>query len=222
MNRQPIWIIAPFVLLLTSLAWWTHAQSVGETPETSPTSRSTPAATDDIVVTATSDGGIEVSGPDQASNALYQLLRAQQQSHSTPLKIERIILGSKPSQQKERILEEQTRALVEEYRANSDTGKRAVAKDNLTAVVNEHFALRQAERQRELDELAKELDRLTALNQRRQNQQDKIVADRVESLLREADGLGWGSSSSRRGGVPRGFQNTHDAVPPIATATSRR
>jgi len=184
MNRQPIWIIAPFVLLLSSLAWWAHAQSVGETPESSPT----------------------------------WTLRRQQSGDI----VMRIILGSKPSQQKERILEEQTRALVEEYRANSDTGKWAVAKDNLTAVVNEHFALRQAERQRELDELAKELDRLTALNQRRQNQQDKIVADRVESLLREADGLGWGSSSSRRGGVPRGFQNTHDAVPPIATATSRR
>ena len=184
MNRRHIWKIAPIVLLLTSLAWWAHAQSVGETPETSPTSRSTPAATGDIVM--------------------------------------RMILGSKPSQQKERILEEQTRALVEEYRANSDTGKRAVAKDNLTAVVNEHFALRQAERQRELDELAKELDRLTALHERRQNQQDKIVADRVESLLREADGLGWGSSSSRRGGVPRGFQNTHDAIPPIAAANSSR
>ena len=210
MNRRHIWKIAPFVLLLTPLAWWAHAQSAGETPETSPTSRSTPAATDDIVVTATSDGGIEVSGPDQASNALYQLL----QYNSTPLKIERIKLGSKPSQQKERILEGQTRALVEEYRADSDTGKRAVARDNLTAVVNEHFALRQAERQRELDELAKELDRLTALHERRQNQQDKIVADRVESLLREADGLGWGSSSSRRGGVSRGFQNTDETAMP--------
>ena len=216
MNRQPIWIIAPFVLLLTSLAWWAHAQSVGETPETSPTSRSTPAATDDIVVTATSDGGIEVSGPDQASNALYQLL----QSHSTPLKIERIKLGSKPSQQKERKLERQTRALVEEYRADSDTGKRAVARDNLTAVVNEHFALRQAERQRELDELAKELDRLTALHERRQNQQDKIVADRVESLLREADGLGWGSSSSSRG-VARGILTTPPQNTPAINGESR-
>ncbi len=112
------------------------------------------------------------------------------------------------------MLEQQTRTLVGEYRASSDTGKRVVTKDNLTAVVNEHFALRQTSRQSELDELEKELNRLRALHDRRQNQQDKIVADRVESLLREADGLGWGSSSSRRGGVPRGFQNTDEVAIP--------
>ncbi len=173
MNRRHIWKIAPFVLLLTSLAWWAHAQSARGTA-------AAPAATG---------------------------------STSAALKTFSMLLTRDRSQDPERMLEKQTRTLVDEYRASSDTGKRAIAKDDLTAVVNEHFALRQTSRQSELEELEKELNRLRALHERRQNQQDKIVADRVESLLREADGLGWGSSSSRRGGVPRGFQNTDEVAP---------
>ena len=110
----------------------------------------------------------------------------------------------------ERNFERQTLALVQKYRSISDTGERQVLRNDLTAIVTDHFDLRQSSRQSELDELEKELKRLRSHHQRRRNQKDKIVADRVASLLREADGLGWGSSSSRRGGVSRGFQNTDE------------
>ena len=48
MNRRHIWQIGPFVLLLTSMVWWAHAQSAGGTPSTS-------AATDQFDVTNVSD-----------------------------------------------------------------------------------------------------------------------------------------------------------------------
>ena len=184
MNRRHIWQIAPLVLLLTSLAWWAHAQSA----------RGTPSTGDRDTLNLLRLGKLLIPPTDR-------LVRTGE------------VLVTKPGQHGERMLEQRTRTLVDEYRSSSDTGKRAIAKDDLTAVVNEHFALRQTSRQRELDELEKELNRLRALHERRQIQQDKIVADRVESLLREADGLGWGSSSSRRGGVPRGFQNTDEVAP---------
>jgi hypothetical protein len=212
MNRRHIWQIAPFVLLLTSLAWWAHAQSAGETPATPAARASTAESTSDELGSTpyTRNSG---SRTNVTPRGLGGGVSLNAQVTST-------IRGQFSSQgrSQERMLEQQTQTLLDEYRASSDTRKRAGAKEDLTAVVNEHFALRQTLRQSELDELEKELNRLKTLHERRQNQQDQIVADRVESLLREADGLGWGSTSSRRGGVLHNVESTLPTMQTVAPA----
>ena len=93
-------------------------------------------------------------------------------------------------------LEQQTQALVQQYRNADDEEEREAVMDDLETVVSRHFDLRHETRERELEELEREIERLRFLHERREAEKDRIVQQRVDSLLREADGLGWGSPSA--------------------------
>ncbi len=56
------------------------------------------------------------------------------------------------------------------------------------------FDAKQKQRLRELDEMEKELKRLRTVHERRETEKDKIVSDRVQQLIRETQGLGWGDT----------------------------
>jgi len=68
--------------------------------------------------------------------------------------------------------------------------------DDLESVVSDHFDLRQELREAELEDLERGIERLRSLHERRQDEKNRIVQQRIESLLREAVGLGWGSPRS--------------------------
>ncbi len=93
-------------------------------------------------------------------------------------------------------LEQQTQELVQQYRNAGDTEDRDAVLDDLQNIVSDHFDLRQESREAELEQLEREIERLRSLHERRQDEKDRIVQRRIESLLREADGLGWGSPHS--------------------------
>jgi hypothetical protein len=67
------------------------------------------------------------------------------------------------------------------------------------------FDLRQKQRVMELDAMEKELNRLRAVHERREAEKEKIVIDRVQQLVREKEGLGWGDDSRRRTSVDWAF-----------------
>jgi hypothetical protein len=82
--------------------------------------------------------------------------------------------------------------LVREYKGVTDAGKREVIQQRMAESVGEQFDHRQTLRAKQLEALAAQLERLRATHTERENQRDRIVADRVQQLVREADGLGWG------------------------------
>ena len=66
----------------------------------------------------------------------------------------------------------------------------------LKSSVGEQFDQRQEGKARELKALEEQLAKLKEIHNKRTQQRDQIVADRVQQILREVEGLGWGTDSS--------------------------
>jgi hypothetical protein len=111
----------------------------------------------------------------------------------------------------ERRLNGEIHELAREYKEVTDAGKREVIQQRISERVGEQFDNRQQQRQKQLEALAAQLERLRATHTERGNQRDRIVADRVTQLVREADGLGWGDE-----GGPNEFRFGAPAIGPRA------
>ena len=94
-------------------------------------------------------------------------------------------------------LERAALKLTQEYARATDSSRRAELTTELNETVEKQFAARQEARAKELDELEQQLKRLRDIHSRREREKQRIVDDRVRQLLRDADGLGWGSSTPR-------------------------
>jgi hypothetical protein len=73
---------------------------------------------------------------------------------------------------------------------------RARLQQTIAEFVAQQFDVRQSLRQRELEELAEQITRLRSLHDQRAAQKDRIVADRVSQVTRDAEGLGWGDDEA--------------------------
>jgi hypothetical protein len=91
---------------------------------------------------------------------------------------------------------ETTQSLIAKYKGFSDLRDREELRAQLMKVISEHFETRQQMRARELEELEAQIRHLRALHDRRQKEKDQIIGDRLQRLLRDADGLGWGSDDA--------------------------
>ena len=111
-----------------------------------------------------------------------------------------------------------TRDLFANYQEASDSGQRETIRDQLTEVLTKHFEVRQQIRVRELEELEAQVRRLRELHDRREQEKDQIVRDRLQQLVRDAEGLGWGS----REGVPGLMGRTNPLTPGSSTTPARR
>ena len=89
--------------------------------------------------------------------------------------------------------DDETRKLIQAYRLTQDENEKARIAKALPALLAKQFDARQQVRERELMQLEDQLRKLQELHQRRAKQRDQIVEERVRQLLRDADGLGWGS-----------------------------
>jgi len=112
--------------------------------------------------------------------------------------------------------ESQIQALVAQYGDLGDDklGEKKDLADQLTKLVNEQFELRQENRENDLAALEEQVRRLREIHAKRNAQKDKIVADRVQQLLRNADGLGWGTDNVNIPG-----SQTSSSMPPVAYPT---
>jgi hypothetical protein len=84
---------------------------------------------------------------------------------------------------------------VEEYRATQDEKERARIAKELPDLIAKEFDARQEAREQELKQLEEQLHKLKELHAKRGQQKEQIVEERVRQLLRDADGLGWGSEA---------------------------
>ena len=89
--------------------------------------------------------------------------------------------------------EDETRKAIEAYRLTDDQDEKARIIKALPDVVAKQFDARQLAREGELKQLEDQLRKLQEVHQRRARQRDQIIEERVRQLLRDADGLGWGS-----------------------------
>jgi TolA-binding protein len=88
---------------------------------------------------------------------------------------------------------QRTHELLSQYNQTEDEAERAKIVKELTAVAAEEFDARQESREKQLQQLEEQLKKLRSVHARRAKEKDEIVRDRVRQLLRDADGLGWGS-----------------------------
>lgn len=105
-----------------------------------------------------------------------------------------------PLRQADQRFGQSTRDLIAKYQETTDPDQRETVREELNDVLTKHFDVRQQIRARELEELEAQVRRLRELHDRREEEKDQIVRDRLQQLLRDAEGLGWGVSE----GVPGG------------------
>lgn len=82
--------------------------------------------------------------------------------------------------------------LLAKYGTAADEADRAKLRVDITAAVAAQFDKRQELRELELKSLLEKLKRLREIQQRRANEKQLIVEARVDGLIRELEGVGWG------------------------------
>lgn len=101
--------------------------------------------------------------------------------------------GNRATLQQGIAAEDETRKAIEAYRLTDDEDEKARIVKALPDVVAKQFDARQLAREGELKQLENQLRKLHEIHQLRARQRDQIIEERVRQLLRDADGLGWGS-----------------------------
>ncbi len=97
--------------------------------------------------------------------------------------------------QVENNLDENVAGLARQLKT-ADGAEKDVVAAKLKSAVGEQFDQRQDGKARELKALEEQLAKLKEIHSKRTLQRDQIVADRVQQIVREVEGLGWGTDSS--------------------------
>ena len=99
---------------------------------------------------------------------------------------------------------QQSEQLVAKYAATEQAEERGAIKTQLAELLAKHFDFQQQLRERELGRVEARIKKLRELAQKRREAQKTIVDQRVDQLLREADGLGWTPPAGSLSGEPKG------------------
>jgi len=81
--------------------------------------------------------------------------------------------------------------LLAKYGETTDEKERAKIKEGLSKVLAKVFDLQQKERESEIADIEGRVKRLRELLDKRTKARQSIITNRLDQLLREADGLGW-------------------------------
>jgi hypothetical protein len=93
--------------------------------------------------------------------------------------------------QEEAAAEQQVAKLVEAYTHAEGEAKRSGIKTNLSSTLEKEFDLQQKRRDLELKGVEDRLKKVRELMKKRNDARRSIIDNRLDQLLREADGLGW-------------------------------
>jgi hypothetical protein len=100
------------------------------------------------------------------------------------------------------------------WKAAEDDAKRAEAEKELRKALKSLFLLRLGAHEKEIESLESKVKQLRGQLDRRREKQDEIVDFRLQQLLREAEGLGWGTE--RVDATPGGISFQIPALGPAA------
>ncbi len=114
-------------------------------------------------------------------------------------------------------------SLASQYAEATDDAERQKIKAQLAELLGRQFELQQQIREDEVAQLESRVKKLRSVIEKRKEARQSIVNNRLEQLLRDAEGLGWSAAPS--GGSPafisvRGLPSPHVVTPtPIAAPT---
>jgi hypothetical protein len=108
-------------------------------------------------------------------------------------------------------VDHQVGALIGEYSKTQDEAKRASIKSQLSVLLDKQFDAQQKHRETEVKNIEDQLKKLRDILKKRSDNQQSIVKNHLEQLLREAEGLGWapphtGNTNFNFGNSPYTFQ----------------
>jgi hypothetical protein len=86
--------------------------------------------------------------------------------------------------------------LLKEYQSSKEEVKRKELVEQITKTVAHQFEEKQSIRERELKELEERVIELRTTHVKRESLKEKIIADRVQQLINNVDGIGWGNELS--------------------------
>ncbi|HXT58815.1 MAG TPA: hypothetical protein VN699_09265 [Pirellulales bacterium] len=101
--------------------------------------------------------------------------------------------------QAESALAHKSEQLVAQYAATEDDEQRGGVKTQLAESLSQQFSVQQQLRERELARVEARVKKLRELTEKRREAQRTIVEQRLDQLLREADGLGWTPPGAAQG-----------------------
>jgi hypothetical protein len=110
-----------------------------------------------------------------------------------------------------RIDPRQTQKLIEGWKNSKEAAEREKLETELRALLRREFATRLAVHEREIKQLEEKVRQLRERLALRKEKQEEIVNHRLQQILREAQGLGWGSEGSGREPVFH-YSGTADAA----------
>jgi hypothetical protein len=93
-----------------------------------------------------------------------------------------------------RTSEQQAEALLSKWKQAKESDREGIQKE-LRGVLTEDFKARLGKHQKEIEQLEAQLKQLRDKLNLRTSKQDEIVDFRLQQLLREAQGLGWGTDN---------------------------
>jgi hypothetical protein len=101
-------------------------------------------------------------------------------------------MGGQPTQVHQ-IDPRQTQKLIERWKNSKESDEREKLQTELRGQLKREFAARLAVHEREIKQLEEKVRQLRERLALRREKQDEIVDHRLQQILREAQGLGWGS-----------------------------
>lgn len=93
-------------------------------------------------------------------------------------------------QEKEK-LEKQTKELVDQYKSTENESQKEELKNQITELLNKIFDIRQQNREKEIQRLEERLAEAKANNEKRLQNKEEIVAERLNELLGEEKWMQW-------------------------------
>lgn len=139
-------------------------------------------------------------------SVVYQSLPGDPNTMSWPISGTFNVAGAEPDEpelhklrQADAAMGKQEDQLAERYAASEDAEQRSAIKAELAEHLTNHFSVQQQIRDRELARVEARVKKLRELTQKRREAQKTIVEQRLDQLLREAEGLGWTPPASDYG-----------------------
>lgn len=90
--------------------------------------------------------------------------------------------------------------IAQRYAKSEKEDEKRELRRKMEDTLNKQFDQHMEQQQKELKELEKQIEHLKATLRKRQDAKDTIVKRRIEQLINEAEGLGWTSPNTPRGG----------------------
>jgi hypothetical protein len=112
--------------------------------------------------------------------------------------------------------------MVNTWKETKEADKRETIEKSLRDALNKEFAVRLAAHEQEVKDLEEKVRQLRERLALRKEKQDEIVDNRMQQLLRDAQGLGWGTDTATNSAQPSYFVSEPRVITPYVVPAPTR